>query len=62
MIEEYKDMREAYERAKHLNRIVGRREYVITATTDGWAVRRWVEWDRAFLTWRRDFYLTQLVH
>ena len=56
MIEEYTDLREAYDRAKQLNKVAGRKEYVITASTDGWAVRRWAEWDARFLAWRRNFY------
>lgn len=56
MIEEYTDMRVAYDRAKHLNKIAGRNEYFLTATTDGWAVRRHSGWNDTFLRWRREFY------
>lgn len=39
--EVYEDMWEAYGRAKDLNKVSGRREYMIHVTVDGsWAVRR----------------------
>lgn len=38
--EEYEDFVVAHERAKDLNRIAGRKEYVVTGAVDGFAVRR----------------------
>lgn len=56
-METYEDMLVAHERVKHLNRICGRREYVLTGSTSGhWIVRRMLTWDPAFLAWRRNFY------
>ncbi len=40
MVEPYGDLRGAYARAEWLNKIEGRRAYVVTGAADGWAVRR----------------------
>lgn len=55
MIEEYEDLGAAWDRAKALNEIAGRREYMVHGSIGGWIVRRHAMWDRAFIHWRQDF-------
>lgn len=57
MIEEYEDILAAYDRALHLNRIAGRKQYVVTGTVDGWAVRQLAE-----LLGQPKFPISKTVH